>query len=536
MIGMQPGVPVPLTTAQIQAVNTNTPTGSFSAADIASVLASTAATFYDTVSFSRYQVNASKTQIIPCTDNVLRYVGGMPTGTILDAYTGTSLTTTRGATPDQIAGLQFWLDAQQPMFTASYAAQCVNDGDVIAFWPDRAGIGNVPISPSVGSPTYKKSAINGYPAVNFGGTSRFVTPAINLATCTIFVVHSAVGLASNQVALGAAANAFYLAKNGSTHTIDFVATGLTIPSPQPCNWSTEYGIMMARYDSATLSVEFDRQFANNGPSASNSVSTMAATGVLAGSVAVTIGDLAGGGFAWPSYIGEVLIYNVALSQENVRQVYDYLQQKWGINTNLVVCTGDSITSGTGSTGGPAQTMLTPVGGTNYPNRLWSLLGSSTWQVKADAYPGRTLIQMNTETSTYGDLYFSPRGASKNINIVWGGTNDCSSYTSVGSAMSLYEKLCLQKKALGWKVVAVTMLLRQDGAAPGISAFAINQAQFNTWLRANYTRFADTLVDVAADSRLQNPSNTTYFNADKIHLTDAGYIVVANLMYAVVSTL
>lgn len=435
------------------------------------------------------------------------------------------------ATPDQIAGLALWLDAQQPMFTAAYAAQCANDGDVIAFWPDRSTTGNAPLAPSTGSPTYKKSAINGYPAVNLNGTSKFTTPAINLANCTIFIVMSAPGLATNKVIMQAGSG-FWIECNRTTNTFNY-ASGGTVPASSagaPLNISADTSIGVVRYDGASMCLMYDRQFANNGPSATASLSTFACTGTLAASVAVTLGDLAAGGFTWPGYIGEVLIYNVALSQDNTRQVYDYLQAKWGIGaSNLVICTGDSLTSGQGSTGGAAQAMLTPVGGTNYPNRMWNSLGAGTWQVKCDSYPGRNLVQMNTETLTYGDLLFSPRGSGKNIQIIWGGTNDVAAYSSAGQAISQYQKLCKQKKSFGWKVIAATMLLRQDGTATQQAAFALNQAAFNTWLRANYTQFADYLVDLTAIPQLTNPANTTYFNADKVHLTDAGHQLVANAM-------
>ncbi len=59
---------------------------------------------------------------------------------------------------------------------------------------------------------------------------------------------------------------------------------------------------------------------------------------------------------------------------------------------------------------------------------------------------------------------------------------------------------------------------------------------NTMLRANYSQFADGIIDFAADSRLSNPNDTTYFYTDKTHLNNTGYQVVADLIVAAVSPL
>jgi hypothetical protein len=51
--------------------------------------------------------------------------------------------------------------------------------------------------------------------------------------------------------------------------------------------------------------------------------------------------------------------------------------------------------------------------------------------------------------------------------------------------------------------------------------------YNTWLRNHYTAIGiHALSDPASDSRLQDPTNTTYFG-DQLHLTNAGYAVVAS---------
>jgi lysophospholipase L1-like esterase len=58
---------------------------------------------------------------------------------------------------------------------------------------------------------------------------------------------------------------------------------------------------------------------------------------------------------------------------------------------------------------------------------------------------------------------------------------------------------------------------------------------NTLIKSDATLY-DSLIDLGADSRLQDATNVTYYNADKVHLTDTGYGVVAALVAAQVSAL
>ncbi len=58
---------------------------------------------------------------------------------------------------------------------------------------------------------------------------------------------------------------------------------------------------------------------------------------------------------------------------------------------------------------------------------------------------------------------------------------------------------------------------------------------NTWLRANYLSIgASAISDVDANANLSNPANATYY-ADGIHLTNAGYTIVATLDAAAINT-
>jgi lysophospholipase L1-like esterase len=51
---------------------------------------------------------------------------------------------------------------------------------------------------------------------------------------------------------------------------------------------------------------------------------------------------------------------------------------------------------------------------------------------------------------------------------------------------------------------------------------------NSWITGGSSG-ADVVVDLAADSRLSNTGDTTYFASDGVHFTTAGYGVWASLI-------
>ena len=97
-----------------------------------------------------------------------------------------------------------------------------------------------------------------------------------------------------------------------------------------------------------------------------------------------------------------------------------------------------------------------------------------------------------------------------------------------------QTYCLARKATGWKIVVCTMLPRQYTTS---SANETVRQTLNTWVRANYASFADVLCDVGNDPNIgqaQQDANTTYFSADRIHCTPAGYGIVSNYVNAAIT--
>jgi len=96
-------------------------------------------------------------------------------------------------------------------------------------------------------------------------------------------------------------------------------------------------------------------------------------------------------------------------------------------------------------------------------------------------------------------------------LVWAGTNDGTTSTA-GSAMRQY---CADRHALGWKCIVASMLSR--------TASDTYKNSLNTWMRQNWSSFADAFADIGSDPVLGADnafSNVTYFLADGIHLQQA----------------
>lgn len=430
---------------------------------------------------------------------------------------GQIVTPARLTNPRTIPGLQVWYDAQQPVYTAGYGSVVTTLGGQVTILPDQSGNGRDATAVST-KPTYDPTGINGHPCLNFNGNS-YMKPAAFLDTSyntafTMVVVAAAGSLAANKVICGS--SAAYIARNGATSLISSAAANLSTQPTSNTIINTS-GIAAWVYDGANITYMDDCVLGTAGLGGSNASSKTASTGNLGlNGLDFAVGGLPSGGFLWPDKVAEVLLWNVALTDDQFRQVCAYESAKWGYNVKpLVVFTGDSLISGTGSSGGPNQLLSTS--GTNLPSRVYNQI-SATADVRTDAFPGRTIAQMVTQSPGFSDLYNFPE-ARRYINVMAIGTNTLGATQSLSATYAQYVSACLAKRALGQRVIASTITPRQDGV---YGAFEADRLAFNAMVLANYLTFAHDVQDVGSIAVLQNPLDTTYFDADKVHLKNAGY--------------
>lgn len=436
--------------------------------------------------------------------------------------------------PLEIGSVAAWFAADRGPVKADWTP-CAADGDAVATWPDLSGNARH-ATPQAGTPTFSVAGgKNGKPAVNIGAVCRLATPAFVTSgygnALTIFIVSKASTTLHSSLKIKASISStnFWIGNTGTTGARDCTMNGLTGFSQVVLSQPTLDGI-----DCIGVGATEVRHLLDGFSALVASNNTVMRSPISAGSIPFTSGTLIIGGLSssstydWPGNISEIIVFNKYLTDSEFRRVYGYLAKKYiGIPTVNIL--GNSLSSGTGSTGGPNQTPQ--AGGNNLPSLLAASLGA-TARVRTDAYPGRTAVQIFNESQAFSALTLTT--SPKTISVVWELTNSMATQGSVYSAYEDYVRVCRAKRANGGLVVAATCLYRGDTGNNAKNTAYTNAV--NALVRANWSTFADGLADVAADARMQDYNNTTYFAADKIHLTDAGYVVAESIFRPVILAL
>ncbi len=192
----------------------------------------------------------------------------------------------------------------------------------------------------------------------------------------------------------------------------------------------------------------------------------------------------------------------------------------------LVCVGNSLTLGTGSTAG-----------NDYPNLLYYLLNNVIYEnVYSLSTAGSTTPNLIAAFLSRPDTYYRDTSNTIDLYIAWEVTNDLFFGASAATAYANYVTWCNMARAAGFKVIAMTVLPRSNAGTP--VNFPTSRATVNTNIRNNYLTFADALADVAADSRIGDDgdeNDLTYYTSDKVHMNDAGYAVVAGIVKNTIET-
>ncbi len=192
---------------------------------------------------------------------------------------------------------------------------------------------------------------------------------------------------------------------------------------------------------------------------------------------------------------------------------------------LIVCDGDSLTLGTQSSGADKP----------YPALVKFTLGTPKWTVTNLGIAGQSLVTCNSNASANVDSLYSASNAA-NICLLWAGTNDIK--LNSRTAAQVYADTITYgqaRQAVGWKVVVLTTLPRQNDAT-----FETTRQTLNASIRANWATFADALADVGGDAVLgpnaAASTNGLYYHSDQIHCIDTGYEHVAQIVKVALLTL
>lgn len=195
-----------------------------------------------------------------------------------------------------------------------------------------------------------------------------------------------------------------------------------------------------------------------------------------------------------------------------------------LSRGLVVFDGCSLVDDAGvasADGMPAQVMALLPTGLDVANL--GVGGQTTQMMAADA------------AAEVDPLYAAARPAA--VLVVWEGTNDLILGAAPPyDARQAYRHLaayCAARQRAGFQVVICTVLPRGRSAA-----FYQARNALNARLRAHWRSFADALADVAANETIGGDgaeTDTTYYR-DTVHLTAAGYAIVAGVVAEAVERL
>ena len=192
---------------------------------------------------------------------------------------------------------------------------------------------------------------------------------------------------------------------------------------------------------------------------------------------------------------------------------------YGVLTNYtkqVVCRGDSITAGFGSSmlqSYPFQLCE------RYPEIEWHNQGIISMYIGTNGDSGGTMYDIDTN---FVDTLYDGR-LQQNWLFFLGGVNDIRSGVSAPATYGrLTNYVAARKMARPWTVVVSTIqAINDDSINPVIAAY-------NSCIRTNIGNW-DGMVDPGYNSpietRLNNALNTNYYYSDGLHLVNAGYQVL-----------
>ncbi|MCM3901014.1 MAG: SGNH/GDSL hydrolase family protein [Pyrinomonadaceae bacterium] len=401
----------------------------------------------------------------------------------------------------------------------------LNDGDACGTLPE-AQAGKDAVSTLTARPLYKTAGPNGKPYLQFDGSDDFLESVAMTALpqpFTVFVVFRPTRwVLGNRIVDGQAVNATVIsqypadlaANKGIQQYSLYSGSAFTPTNPGGALTATggQFGLVRALYDGASSALSVNRNTSVVGNSGTSSF-----TGICFGS--------AGNQTLFSKLdLVRAVVYDSTLVSAS--EVEDFLVSEYSLEVpRFILCDGDSLTSGTGSTGG-----------NTYPEQLRVLLGSS-WSMIETGVAGQTVIQMESDAATQVDGQLNTASPQK-VLCAWGGTNDLAvGGSSAAVAYANYAAYCLARRTAGWKVVAMTILPR---AAAGISAtFETDRQTVNASIRSNWRSFANAIADVGGSALIGDAGdndNITYYDADDIHLNNAGYAIVAGLVKAAIESI
>lgn len=186
-----------------------------------------------------------------------------------------------------------------------------------------------------------------------------------------------------------------------------------------------------------------------------------------------------------------------------------------------------------------QGTSTVMNGMRYPAAVYSSIVSSnkTYTFQNYAIGGR---QTHVLVSEY-DTKIKPYIGSNDILIMWEITNDLAQGAlgnrTAAQAIQDLADYTAKARSSGVFLVYLTMIARNMSGDP--ADLETKRLTVNAELRNNISNYCDLLIDVGAlpeFDTVADCNNTTYYNADKTHLTITGYDLIATTVYNAIQSI
>jgi lysophospholipase L1-like esterase len=402
------------------------------------------------------------------------------------------------------------------------------DNTTFQTWTDAVG-GVAATQASAGlRPRYRTNRVNGLPSVQFSGGQVLqigrpagLVAAIDAQLVTVFIVWKTLGAVANGCLLHLGGG--FLQAEGTT--VGRFSAGLTaqIPYAGQTNFSTLGMVTNSGYtNGAGTGIE---HLAVNGGFVTQSPTMNSGTG---GSGNLAIGaDFSNGAFInVNAEIFDIVIWGKALTPAEMLQAQKWACDKyaqpypWASSPYFAVFDGDSITAGIGATTASAV----------YPYKAAQTLGLAFGQWMNIGVGGDTVLNMHSRAPTWLDPVAGIVG--KKVKVAafeW--------YNQRGASPTPRNNSLTYIAA---RRTALTLMCWGTSTDNSDAAPDQNRVDYNTYFDANHgAGVMDSYVALHADANigvegsfLSNPGNWS----DIVHLSDAGYTFLANLMAAGVAAI
>ena len=222
-------------------------------------------------------------------------------------------------------------------------------------------------------------------------------------------------------------------------------------------------------------------------------------------------------------IHEEIVWDRVLTDDEVAIVERREAAKW--RTNLVACDGNSITDGVGSS----------CRSQSYPGQMQRILGRANVHVVNAGKPANQTpaIDSAAPLGVDGLLTTGPLGNKSQILIFFEARNHIVlGGVSAATAITAVQTYLTNRVAAGWTVIAVTV-------PPSNSLAEADRTAVNNWIKANAVSTCGCTAVVDIDTTALGGA-TGHLNAenyvDQVHMTDAGYLILAQAIAPVVAPL